>query len=599
MSKAAAVAAPQAPFTSEQEKVLKSWTTHYPYPIMGLLEALRQVQEWHRCITPADEQHVADIFKTSLSHVHGVATFFPMFTKKPAGKRRIGLCHGLSCAMAGADKMAHCLEQTLGVKEGETTPDGEFSFEEMECLGACDYAPALLVGDDLKGKATPELIADVAAKKDVPSKDGFYLGTPKGVPTVLTKNYDNPKLRELETYRKLGGYKALEKALSMKRADLIEEVKKSNVRGLGGAGFPTGMKWSTVPPEDKVPGPRFVVTNADESEPACYKDRVIMTANPHQMLEGILIASYAIGAKNSFIFIRGEYGVQYKILTKAIAEAEKAGLIGENILGKGFSCRIQIMRGAGAYICGLDTALLETMEGKKAWPRQPPPFPTVAGLMGKPTVVNNVETLSMLPPILNEGGEAFAKLGVPRTGGTGVYSVSGHVAKPGIYEFPMGSPLSKIVEAAGGVPGGKKLKAVMPGGASTPPVDATELEMPMDFDGPKKFGTFLGAGGVVVMDETVNMAEVAHNTERFLSHESCGQCTPCREGSNWTVRILERLFSGGGVAEDLPNITRMGENITGKVICALGDTVGAVARAYLKKFPKDFESYLSGAKKNG
>ncbi|MHB2026824.1 MAG: NADH-quinone oxidoreductase subunit NuoF [Elusimicrobiota bacterium] len=592
-----AIAAP--PFTPDQEKTLKSWTAYYPYPIMGLIEAMRAVQEWHHRISPDDEKYLAELFDVPVAHVHGVATFFPLFTQKPAGRRRIGICHGLSCAMAGADKMAHCLSKTLGVKEGETTPDGEFSFEEVECLGACDSAPALILGEDLKGKATEELIAAIASKKEVPTQTGFYLGTPKNVPAVLTARYDNPKLAELETYRGLGGYKALEKALSMKRPDLIAEVKKSNLRGLGGAGFPTGMKWETVPLEDKLPGPRFVVVNADESEPACYKDRVIMTANPHQLLEGILIASYAIGAKDSFIFIRAEYGAQYAILKTALAEAQHAGLVGDNILGKGFSCRIKIMRGAGAYICGLDTALLETMEGKKAWPRQPPPFPTVAGLMGRPTVVNNVETLSMLAPILSGGGEAFAKLGAPKTGGTGVYSVSGHVAKPGIYEFPMGAPLRAIIEAAGGVPGGKKLKAVMPGGASTPPINADEIDMPMDFDSPKQYGTFLGAGGIVVMDETVNMARVAHNTERFLAHESCGQCTPCREGSNWTVRILERMFSGAGVAADLPNLTRMGENITGRVICALGDTVGAIAKAYLKKFPKDFESYLSGTDNNG
>jgi NADH-quinone oxidoreductase subunit F len=397
---------------------------------------------------------------------------------------------------------------------------------------------------------------------------------------VLTAHFNEPKLHELAAYRKLGGYEALKKALSMKPADLVAEIKKSNLRGLGGAGFPTGGKWETVPPIEKAPE-RYVVCNYDESEPGCFKDRILGTRSPHQLLEGLLIACHAIGAKWGFIFIRGEYAVQYRILKKAIEEVEQAGLSG---------VKIRLMRGAGAYICGLDTALLEAMEGKKAWPRQPPPFPTVSGLMGKPTVVNNVETLSMLPHIVLNGGEWFAKLGVAKSGGTAVYSVSGDVEKPGVYEFPMGTPLRKIIEAAGGVRGGRKLKCVIPGGASTPPLSAAELDTPMDFDSLRAVGSFLGAGGVIVLDETRDLCEVAHNIERFLAHESCGQCTPCREGSEWTVRILDRMLSGSGVAGDLPNLQRVGENIAGKVICALGDTVGGVVRGFMKKFPEDFKS---------
>ena len=404
---------------------------------------------------------------------------------------------------------------------------------------------------------------------------------------ILTKHFDNARLHELETYRSLGGYEGLKKALTMTPQQVQDEVKKSNLRGLGGAGFPTGMKWSTVPPVEKAPE-RFVVTNADESEPGCFKDRVLMTRAPHQLLEGLLIACHAIQAQWGFIFIRGEYADQFDILKKAIAECEAAGLSGQ--------VKLRIMRGAGAYICGLDTALLETMEGKKAWPRQPPPFPTVAGLMAKPTVVNNVETLSMLPHIASNGGEWFAKIGTPGnpekklnpSGGTGVYSISGDVEKPGVYEFPMGTPLRTMIEAAGGVKGGK-LKCVIPGGTSTPPLSPDQIDVPMDFDSLRTVGSFLGAGGIVVLNDTRDMVETAHNIERFLAHESCGQCTPCREGSEWTTRILERVLDGKGVSSDLPNLERVGENITGKVICALGDTVGVVARAYIKKFPDDFK----------
>jgi NADH-quinone oxidoreductase subunit F len=409
---------------------------------------------------------------------------------------------------------------------------------------------------------------------------------------VLTKHFDEPKLHELETYRRLGGYKSLEKALGMDRAQLLDEVKKSNLRGLGGAGFPTGMKWSTVPPEDKVPGPRYVVVNADESEPGCYKDRVLIDRAPHQLIEGLLIASYAIGAKESFIFIRGEYQTQYEVLEKALAEAEKAGLMGKNVLGKGFDCRIDLMRGAGASISGLDTALLETMEGKKAWPRQPPPFPTVAGLMGKPTVVNNVETLCMLPPIVEHGGKWFADLGVPKSGGTLLLSISGHVEKPGVYEFPMGVKLRDALAAAGGVRGGRRLKGVIPGGTSMPPLMEKDLDIPLDFDSVRAAGTFLGAGGMIVLDETADAVAVAHNIERFLAHESCGQCTPCREGGFWTEEILERLLAGEGVPADLENLDRVGENVTGKVICALGDTVGMVINGYMSRYPEDFKKRI-------
>ena len=398
---------------------------------------------------------------------------------------------------------------------------------------------------------------------------------------ILTRHFDEPKLHELETYRRLGGYEGLKKALGMERKALQEEVVKSNLRGLGGAGFPVGFKWSTVPPEDKVPGPRYVVVNCDESEPGCYKDRVLVTRAPHQLLEGLLIASYVIGSKDSFIFIRGEYQNQYDILEKAIAEAKSAGLLGD--------VNIHLMRGAGAYISGLDTALLETMEGKKAWPRQPPPFPTVAGLMGKPTVVNNVETLSMLPFIVREGGEAFAKIGSAKNGGTVLFSISGHVEKEGVYEVPMGTKLRDVLALAGGVKGGRKLKAVIPGGTSMPPLVEKDLDIALDFDAIKAAGTMLGAGGMIVLDETVDAVEVAHNIERFLMHESCGQCTPCREGSNWSERILERILEGKGQAGDTENLARVGENITGKVICALGDTVGMVTRAWIGKFPEDFK----------
>jgi NADH-quinone oxidoreductase subunit F len=582
MTPSAAAAKTAAAFTPEQEKALVAWTKKYPYTNMGLVEALRSVQEWHRQVRPEAAARVAEIFNLPFSHVWGVATFFPTFTQWRTGRKRIGVCHGLSCWMGGSDRAEKTLERTLGVKEKQCTPDGEYSWEAMECLGACEQTPALLVNDKLAGAGSDELIAKVC-KGETPVS--LKADTP-GPGAILAKHFAETELHRLEAYKKLGGYAAYEKALGMAPLDIVSEVKKSNLRGLGGAGFPTGLKWETVPPVEKAPV-RYFVVNADESEPGCYKDRVLLTRNPHQLIEGVLIGSHAIGCADAFIFIRGEYQNQYEILEKALAEAEQAGYFKKT--------RVSLMRGAGAYISGLDTALLETMEGKKAWPRQPPPFPTVAGLMAKPTVVNNVETVSMLPFIVREGGEAFAKLGSAKNGGTVLFSVSGHVEKPGVYEVPMGSKLRDVLALAGGVKGGRPLKAVIPGGTSMPPLTEKDLDIMLDFDAIRAAGTFLGAGGMIVLDDSVDAADVTFNIERFLAHESCGQCTPCREGSFWTERIMHRLLHGHGEAADLVNLKRVGENITGKVICALGDTVGMVTRAWLGKFPKDFESKV-GAK---
>jgi NADH-quinone oxidoreductase subunit F len=575
--------ATQKPFTPEQEKALQSWTREYPYPIMGILEALRQVQQWNLCVRPEHEDYVADLFKTTRTRVHELVTFFPMFTQKPTGRQRIGICHGLSCAMSGADKACASLSKKLGVSEGETTKDGEHSWEELECIGACEQAPAFQINDELQGPATPEALEKLAGSR----RPVLCAGEKQ----VLTKDFVDSELHTLEAYLKHGGYEGWKKAQTMSPAELSAEVQKSNLRGLGGAGFPTGGKWGTVPPVDKAPE-RYVVGNYDESEPGCFKDRVLGERAPHQILEGLLIACSAVSSQWGFIFIRGEYAAQDRILRKAIAEVEAAGL--------NAGIKLRLMRGAGAYICGLDTALLETMEGKKAWPRQPPPFPTVVGLMGKPTVVNNVETLSMLPHIIKNGGEWFARIGVPPnpekkipgSGGTAVFSVSGDIEKPGIYEVPLGTPVRKVIEMAGGVKGGKSVKCVIPGGTSAPPLSAAEIDTPLDFDSIRTVGSFLGACGIIVMDETRDMVEVAHNIERFLAHESCGQCTPCREGSEWTTRILERALEGKGVSSDVPNLQRIGENITGKVICALGDTVGMVTRGFMKKFPDDFKKRI-------
>ncbi len=576
------------PFTPEEAARLAAWTKRYPSPVMGLIEALREVQDWKGEVDLAAADHVARLFGVTHTRVRELVTFYPFFTHEKAGKFRVALCRNLTCHLAGAPAALADLEKTLGVPEGRATPDGLFSWEAAECLGACDHAPAFSVNDELLGAATPAAVEKALgacrAGKAPSAPPSIAPQAPASDKALLTKRFSEPDLHRLETYRRFGGYSGWQKARAMAPADITAEVKRSNVRGLGGAGFPVGMKWETVPPKSKRDVPHILVANADESEPGCFKDRVIMERNPHALLEGLQIAARAIEADQVYIFIRGEYARQKRVLETAIAEAKAAGLLDREVL---------VMQGANAYISGCDTALLETMEGKKAWPRQPPPFPTVAGLLNLPTVVNNVETLMMVAHVLAMGAEAYAAAGVPKSGGARVFSVSGSVERPGVYEFPQGTPIEDILAAAGGMKGGRPLKALIPGGTSTPVLTAEEAKgLKMDFDSLRAKGSFAGAGGVIFLDDTVDMVDVLYIIERFLWNESCGQCTPCREGSGWATRVLERMRSGHGDKGDPDNLLRIGENITGKVICALGDTVGMVALAMIKKFRADFEKRL-------
>ncbi|MDE2293734.1 MAG: NAD(P)H-dependent oxidoreductase subunit E [Elusimicrobia bacterium] len=571
-------------FTSREKARLKYWAERYPAKVMGLVEALREVQDWKGEVPVAADAHIAELFGVTRHRVREIVTFYPYFSHVKAGKYRVAVCRNLSCRLGGCETVLERLEKALGVPEGEATKDGLFSWEASECLGACDHAPAFAVNDELLGKATPEAV-DAALSacrsgKAPMAGPSVEPAAPVCDKALLTKHFGEPELHTLAVYRRFGGYAAWEKAKAMEPAAITVEMKKSNVRGLGGAGFPVGMKWETVPPKSKRDVPHALVANADESEPGCFKDRVIMERNPHALVEGLQIAARAIDADHVYIFLRGEYARQRRVLEAAIEEARAAGLLARDV---------KVMCGANAYISGCDTALLETMEGKKAWPRQPPPFPTVAGLMGWPTVVNNVETLMMVAQVIAVGGEAFAAAGVPRSGGLRCFSVSGHVERPGVYEFPQGTSLDDILAAAGGMKGGRPLKAVIPGGTSTPVLTAEEAKgVKMDFDSLRAKGTFAGAGGVIFLDDTVDMVDVLYVIERFLWTESCGQCTPCREGSGWATRVLQRIREGRGDASDPANLTRLGENITGRVICALGDTVGMVATAMIKKFPEDF-----------
>lgn len=418
-----------------------------------------------------------------------------------------------------------------------------------------------------------------------------------GFETLYVQHF-HEESRPLQAYlSKMNGYTALKKAFSMQPDQIIEEVKKSNLRGRGGAGFPTGVKWGFIPKQSSKP--KYLVCNADESEPGTFKDRDIMRYTPHLLIEGMVIGGFAIGAHQGYIYIRGEYTREAMLLNKAIQEAYQAGYLGKNIQGSGFDFDLTVHRGAGAYICGEETALLNSLEGKRGEPRVKPPFPAQAGAFGGPTIVNNVETLADVPFIINKGGEWFSKLGkLERSGGTRLFSVSGHVKKPGVYELPSGAyTLRQIIyDVCGGILNDKKLKAVIPGGSSAPVLTADEIDVIADIDPIAKVGSMLGSAAIMVVSEDYCVVKLIQRITKFYAHESCGQCTPCREGCQWMENILERILHGHGKPQDLDLLVDITNNISGKTLCALGDAAAGPVASFVKKFRPDFEAYIRGDK---
>ena len=397
----------------------------------------------------------------------------------------------------------------------------------------------------------------------------------------------------LESYRSIGGYAQWEKILKEKTDPtvIIDELKLSALRGRGGAGFPTGLKWSFMP--RNAPGQKYIVCNSDEGEPGTCKDRDILRYNPHQLIEGMAIAGYCIGATVGYNYIRGEFFEPIARFEQAMREAYETGLIGSNIGGSGIDFDLYTHSGAGAYICGEETALLESIEGKKGQPRYKPPFPAQAGLYGKPTTINNTESLASVPVILEEGGQWFLDQGLPNNGGPKLFSVSGHVEKPNNFEVPLGTPFKDLLEMCGGVKGGKKLKAVIPGGSSVPVVPGeVMMEINLDYDSIAKAGSMLGSGAVIVLAEGTDMVKVLANLSHFYAAESCGQCTPCREGTGWLSRVLHRILHGQGRMEDLDLLDSVAERIGGRTICALGDAAAMPVQSFIKHYRREFEYYI-------
>ncbi len=398
---------------------------------------------------------------------------------------------------------------------------------------------------------------------------------------------------DLDRYLQLDGYKAVQKAVTMTPDAIINEVKASNLRGRGGAGFPTGMKWSFVPKQ--AAKPKYVLCNGDESEPGTCKDRLIFEHDPHAVIEGVLIAGLSIESKVGYIYIRGEYRYLSNIMQKALKDAYARGFLGKNIFGSGKDFDVYWHGGAGAYEVGEESALMESLEGKRGVPRIRPPFPAVVGLYGGPTIINNAETLANVPHIILGGGEWYAGLGTPKNGGTRLFCLSGQIEKPGVYELPMGYNLKKMIyEVAGGIWKGRKLKGVIPGGSSTPVLTADEIDIPMDFDSVMKAGSMLGSGGVVVIDDHTCIVKLATRIMKFYQHESCGWCIPCREGTDWLKKTLVRFHNGGGLKKDIDNIQYLAENMLGRTFCPLGDAAAMPTIAFVKKFRKEFEDHLEG-----
>lgn len=565
----------------EKRSAIEKIVKRYPQKESAILPALYFVQgQNNNMLSEQDVKDVAQILGVSESKIFGVATYYTMFNKRPVGTYHLQVDTNIPAMLMGAEEIVAHLEKMLDITVGETTPDGMFTLSTVEDLGSGGTCPVVQVNDTYYERMTTEKIDALIAslkKGEMPPKDVHYnYGTECG---IFFKNRDKVDSASIKTYKNNGGYAALKKAREMKPEAVLAEVKDAEIRGRGGAGFPAGLKWSLLSKDDDQP--IYLICNADEGEPGSFKDREVMEYDPHLLIEGIAITAYAIGSKKAFIYIRGEFVWIANILETAIEEAVADDQLAD--------LDIVVHRGAGSYVCGEETALIESLEGKRGNPRLKPPFPAKVGLYGCPTIVNNVETLACVPFIVENGAPEFKKIGTESNYGPKLFSVSGHVNKPGVYEYPMGTPLKDILAAAGGVNG--NLKAVIVGGLSTPVMKAEEIEdLKLDFDSCMNAGTMLGPAAIIVMNDTASIPKIALRSAKFYSHESCGQCVPCREGTYSMVNFLDKLVSGNGTKEDLDALFHLCKSIHGLTLCPGGDAAVMTIEAMLNKFREEFEA---------
>lgn len=568
-------------------------------------------QEHFGFISDEGVRWIADKLGLQPINILELVTFYPMYRQAPAGRKHIRVCRTLSCAMAGSYQLMEELSAAAGVEANDRdtgmhnpatkAPTGDYSFEFVECLASCGTAPVCMVDDDLLENVRPDLAANVLASN---RPTGRYVPPPHPLEhRLIFKNIGREDWTiDIDCYMRAGGYEQLKKAVKMSRTEIVNEVKTSGLRGRGGAGFPCGVKWGFIKQDEKKPV--YLICNADESEPGTFKDRYIIHEDPHQLLEGILISCFALNARTAYIYIRGEFPEGAKILEHAIEEARSKKFLGQDLLGTGFDCEVYIHRGAGAYICGEETGLIESLEGKRAYPRiKPPYFPAVLGLYMAPTIVNNVETLCHVKHIVEMGGAEYARLGKPNNTGTRIVCVSGDVQRPGYFEIEVGALTmgQLIYDMADGPRFGRTIKAVIPGGSSAKVLradetfkikdtEATLFDLPMDFDSLAAAGSMAGSGGVIVLDDSRDMVWTLNNINEFYAHESCGQCTPCREGSLWMKKITDRMLLGGGVVEDPKTLKTVADNIAGRTICAFGEACAWPTQSFVDKFRDEFEA---------
>ena len=583
----------------------------------GILPALYVIQrEFGYCPVEAQDE-LADILGIAPAEVGGVVGFYNMLHAEPKGEYHIEVCTNVPCMLRGGNQCLHNFESTLGIHHGEKTEDGQFALDHMECLGSCGTAPTAIVTDQKTAEIryfenlgsaedvgrvidllksgngfnslarwTPEADPDNEGAADGPYRTGGM------EPRYLMARLNTPDSHKIETYEADGGYATARRVLSeIEPAAMVDEIKASGIRGRGGAGFPTGIKWGFLP---QGLHPRYLVVNADESEPGTFKDRIVMEYDPHQLIEGIILSAHAIESEKAFIYLRGEYYFAYVRLQGALAEATAKGYLGDNIFGSGKSLDVVIHRGAGAYECGEETALLSSLEGYRGQPRLKPPFPAVEGLYAKPTIVNNVESLCNVTHVMRHGVDWYKGFGTERSPGMRIFCLSGNVKRPGLYELPHATPLSELVNKYGGGPQDEahEIKAIVPGGLSMKLLKPEQFDTPLDFESITEAGSLLGSAGVIAIDARTSMVEVARRTLSFYREESCGKCTPCREGTAWLEKILLRIEEGQGLGKDLELMEYIADNIAGKSFCPFGEASVWGLQSNLLKFRSEFSAQI-------
>uniref|UniRef100_A0A7C3QVL4 NADH-quinone oxidoreductase subunit E/F n=1 Tax=Leptospirillum ferriphilum TaxID=178606 RepID=A0A7C3QVL4_9BACT len=571
------------------EKIMKEWDT----PEQAVLPLLHYFMEEKNYISDADVARVSQMTGLTVSDILGIGTFYQHFAFHPTGKNSVRVCLTTPCLFRGGKELFRKLSETLGIGLEETTPDGLFSLYPAQCLGQCSEAPSFSINNDVYVGTSPEKIPAIIEehRKGKVCQTVVPVGEPLANSPMVFTSLKSAESVYLEKYLAKEGYKAFEALLRSADADhALEEIKKSGLAGRGGGAFPMYRKLEGV---RKNPAPRYLVCNADEGEPGTFKDRYIMERDPHSLIEGMAISAYIIGAEEGFIYIRSEYPHSYMILEKAIAEAREKGFLGHRILGSDFSFRLRLYRGAGAYICGEETSLINSLEGKRAYPRNKPPHLSEVGLWNKPTEEQNVETLANVPVILRNGGEWYARLGDEKSPGSKLFCLSGNIARPGLYEIPLGMSLRSLIEdLGGGVPGGHRLKALLPAGSASKMLLPEHLDLSLDYPSIAKVGAFLGSASVIVMDDSVCMVDLAYWIAAFSHHESCGQCTPCRDGTEDVYEVLLKVVQGEGKPEYLDLLKSIGSYMREASICGLGQTAPNVPLSSMEYFEEEWKAHL-------